>query len=83
MWFGWSTQVLTLFTVHWVLPQAAPLPSATVVTLTCAVIEADGRTVTLLEPFNVAESIVRVAYAIFGKDNPMINKSKGTINFLK
>ena len=64
------------------LPQVAPLPSATVVTLTTAVIEADGATVTLPEPFKVAEVIVLVAYAgVAIKTKTKINTRDAAIYF--
>lgn len=79
---GISTQVTTPFTVHLVLPQVAPLPSATVVTLTTAVIDAEGATVTELAPSKVAEVIVRVAYTGVDKNNKgKIAKTDTKMNF--
>lgn len=49
------------FSVQEVLCQFGPPPPEIVVTFTTVVIDVDGATETLLPPFNVAESIVRVA----------------------
>lgn len=50
--------MVTLFTVHVVLCQFVP---PVVVTVTAAVIDADGSTVTLADPFSVIEFMVFAA----------------------
>lgn len=65
---GWSTQIARLVPICQLVERHRPfVPVPVVVTLTDALIDVDGATVTLVEPLRRAEFIVRSAKTERGK----------------